>query len=103
MPLRKTKFLIFLLVCKVADDYESLTSPMIYRRAMKPLDGLTIITRDMRGTFDPKILRIFFSVYLNPLPAPKQSIDNNSITEKSTKNGVILLSLSMVFQPKNLY
>ena len=71
MPLRKTKFLIFLLVCKVADDYESLTSPMIYRRAMKPLDALTIITRDMKGTFDPKILRNFFLCLPKPTPRPK--------------------------------
>ncbi len=49
-------------ICKVADVYESLTSPVVYRKAMKPLDALTVMTRDMKGVFDPKILRNFISL-----------------------------------------
>ncbi|MFT4578436.1 MAG: putative nucleotidyltransferase with HDIG domain [Nitrospinales bacterium] len=60
--LAQDKISYFSRVCKVADVYESLTSPVVYRRAMKPLDALTIMTRDMKGTFDPKVLRNFISL-----------------------------------------
>lgn len=97
------KIYYFSQVCKVADVYESLTSPLVYRRAMKSYDALTLMTRNMKSMFDPKVLRNFISLLTQPHPPPsKQSIDNNSITEKPAKNRVILLSLSMVFQPKKL-
>lgn len=60
--LASDKISYFSRVCKVADVYESLTSPVVYRRAMKPLDALTIMTRDMKGMFDPKVLRNFISL-----------------------------------------
>jgi HD-GYP domain-containing protein (c-di-GMP phosphodiesterase class II) len=45
--LAKFKISYFLRICKVADVYESPKSPMIYRRPMKPLDALSIMTRDI--------------------------------------------------------
>jgi HD-GYP domain-containing protein (c-di-GMP phosphodiesterase class II) len=41
---------------------EKRTFPAVYRRAMKPLDALTIMTRDIKGKFYPKILRNFVSL-----------------------------------------
>jgi HD-GYP domain-containing protein (c-di-GMP phosphodiesterase class II) len=45
--LPKFKISYFLRIRKVADFYESLKSTVIYRPAMKPLDALTIMTRDV--------------------------------------------------------
>jgi HD-GYP domain-containing protein (c-di-GMP phosphodiesterase class II) len=61
-PLVQDKISCFSRVCKVADVYESLTSPVVYRRAMKPLDALIVMTCDMKGTFGPKVLRNFISL-----------------------------------------
>ncbi|MBT6718428.1 MAG: HD domain-containing protein [Nitrospina sp.] len=60
--LASDKISYFSRVCKVADVYESLTSPVVYRKAMKPLDALTIMTRDMKSMFDPKVLRNFITL-----------------------------------------
>lgn len=60
--LAKDQISYFSRIYKVADVYESLTSPVVYRKAMKPLDALTIMTRDMKSMFDPKVLRNFITL-----------------------------------------
>jgi hypothetical protein len=62
------------------------------------------MTRDMKGTFAPKVLRNFISLLIGSRSTPlQQAIDNNSITGKPEKNWVLFLNLPMIFQSANGY
>jgi HD-GYP domain-containing protein (c-di-GMP phosphodiesterase class II) len=66
---------------------DKISYPVVYRRAMKPLYALTIMTHDMKGVFDPKVLSNFISHLALPPPALKKAIDNKSITKNLYKTG----------------
>ncbi len=52
-------------ICKVADVYDSMVSPRKYRKAMSPMEALTLMTQNLRDTFDLAIVRNFI-VMLGP-------------------------------------
>lgn len=46
-------------ICKVCDVYDALTSRRVYKKGMKAFEALQLMTSEMRGEFDPDILRAF--------------------------------------------
>ena len=52
-------------ICKVADVYDSMVSPRKYRKAMTPMEALSMMTQNLRDTFDLEIIRNFI-VMLGP-------------------------------------
>ena len=72
--------------------------------SMKPMEALTIMTREMKETFDSKILRSFISLLVQPRSPPlKQVIDNTSIRVKPVYNRVIFFKLSIFVNMENGY
>lgn len=46
-------------ICKIMDVYDALTTRRSYKKAMTPLDALTLMKRQMSGDFDPELLSKF--------------------------------------------
>jgi putative nucleotidyltransferase with HDIG domain len=50
---------LFARICKLTDVYDALTTRRSYKKALKPLEALTIMGSPMRDEFDPKLLHSF--------------------------------------------
>ncbi len=46
-------------ICKIMDVYDALTTRRSYKKAMRPFDTLALMTKQMSGDFDPKLMHLF--------------------------------------------
>lgn len=49
-------------ICKLTDVYDALTTRRSYKKAMKPIEALTIMNSKMGHEFDPKLLVSFIKM-----------------------------------------
>ena len=57
----------FARIAAVADVYDAVTSDRVYRGAMRPVDGVTIIEQGDGSDFDPEVVAVFSRVVM-PYP-----------------------------------
>lgn len=50
---------IYARICKIMDVYDALTTRRSYKRAMPAFETLALMTKQMAGDFDPKLMHLF--------------------------------------------
>lgn len=53
---------VYARICKIMDVYDALTTRRSYKKAMTPLDALTLMKIQMANDFDPKLLNSFIAL-----------------------------------------
>ncbi len=57
--LAKDEIELFARICKIVDVYDALTTNRPYKKAILPIDALTIMKKEMTHHFDPSLLNSF--------------------------------------------
>jgi HD-GYP domain-containing protein (c-di-GMP phosphodiesterase class II) len=59
LGLRGDEISVYARICKIMDVYDALTTRRSYKLAMRPFDTLALMTKQMAGDFDPKLMHLF--------------------------------------------
>jgi putative nucleotidyltransferase with HDIG domain len=70
-------------ICTVSDVYSALIMKRVYKEAFSPEKTISIMTKDMTGTFDPKILKSFIEILLDSIKYEESEMNQAKINYKA--------------------